>query len=255
MFSDAHTHLVGNPFGENILEPKEIQQVLKEARDKGVVLIVVGSHDLPSAERVIQIASSEEDVYVSVGLHPWIATPIDDPTYKGFLELTKRPKVVAIGEIGVDNNRSRATKEVQLQVLTQQFRLAKETGLPIFLHQRGYHQELTEAIHQENPPVSAVHGFSGDLTELKDWLDLGCYVSIGRSVLGGEGEKSKAIVQRIPGDKLLLETDGAARSPKGALEGQARVVQVAQVVASWRGTTAKEIGEVTTKNLKRMLGI
>jgi TatD DNase family protein len=252
MFSDAHTHLIGNPFGENVLEPKEIQEVLKEARDKGVVLMVVGSHDLPSSERVIQIASSENNVYVSIGLHPWIATPIDDHTYKSFLELTKRPKVVAIGEIGVDNNRSRASKEVQLQALTQQLRLARETGLPVLLHQRGYHQELMEAIHQEKPPVSAIHGFGGDLNELKEWLDLGYYVSIGRSILGEEGERFKAIVQRIPEDKLILETDGASRSSKGALEGQARVVQVAQVVASWRGSTAKEIGEITTRNLKRM---
>jgi TatD DNase family protein len=255
MFSDAHTHLIGNPFGENVLEPKEIQEVLKEARDKGVVLMVVGSNDLASADRVIQIASSEKDVYVSIGLHPWIATPIDDQMNKSFLELTKRPKVVAIGEIGVDNNRSRASKEVQFQALTQQLRFARETGLPIFFHQRGYHQELMEAIHQENPPISAIHGFSGDLTELQEWLDLGYYVSIGRAVLGQEGEKLKAVVQRIPEDKLILETDSAARSSKGKLEGQARVVQVAQVVASWRGTTAEKIGETTTINLRRMLRI
>ncbi|MFB3885748.1 MAG: TatD family hydrolase [Thermodesulfobacteriota bacterium] len=255
MFSDAHTHLIGNPFGENILEPREIQTVLKEARDQGVVLMVVGSHDLPSSERVIEIASSEENVYVSVGLHPWIATPIDDRAYKSFLELTKRPKVVAIGEIGVDHNRSRASKDVQLQALIQQLRLARETGLPALFHQRGYHEELMEAIYREKPPVSAIHGFSGDLAELKEWLDLGYYVIIGRSVLGKEGEKLKAVVQRIPEDKLLLETDGAARSPKGVLEGQARVLQVAEVVASWRGTTAKEVGETTTKNLKRMLRI
>jgi len=252
MFSDAHTHFI-NPFGENALEPREIDQLLKEARDKGVVLLVLGSHDVSSGERAIQMASSESHVYASIGMHPWIAAPIDEKAYKSFLELTKRPKVVAIGEIGLDNNRSRASIDVQLQALTQQLRLARETGLPVLLHQRGYHQELMEAIHREKPPVSAIHGFGGDLAELEEWLGLGYYISIGRAVLGQEGEKLKAIVQRIPQDKLILETDGAGRSSKGVPEGQARVVQVAQVVASWRGVTTEEMGEITTRNLKRML--
>lgn len=255
MFSDAHTHLTGNPFGENVLNPKEIQEVLKKAKDKGIVLMVAASHDLSSAERVAQITTTEDIVYGALGLHPWIATLIDDSTYKGFLALAKKPKVIAISEIGLDDSRSRAPKEVQLQTLVQQLRLSKETGLPPMLHNRGYHREIIDVLRQEKPPVGAIHGFNGRVDELKEWLDLGYYVSIGRAVLRAEGQDLKAMVQQIPEERLFLETDGVARSKEGVLEGQERVIQVAQVVASWRGSTEQYLGEVTTKNLHRLLRI
>ena len=255
MFSDAHTHLVGTPFGENVLDPQEIQKVLKEDRDKGVLLMVVASHDLSSAERVTRIAFAEDGVYAAVGLHPLIATPIDDLSYRAYLNLARKPKVVAISEIGVDNIRSRASKEVQFQAFVQQLRLCREVNLPPQLHVRGYHAEMMEALKEETPPAGIIHGFTGAVAELKGWLDLGYYVSIGRAVLGSQAQGLKAMVQQIPGDRLLLETDGPDRSRGGVLEGQERVVQVAQVVASWRDTTAAELGEVTTENLRRVLPI
>jgi TatD DNase family protein len=259
MFSDAHTHFTGSPlfpdFGGGPLEPNEIQELLKQARTKGLVLMVVVSHNLSSAERAAEIASTEDDVYAAIGLHPWIAMRIDDNIFGGFVALTEEPKVVAISEIGLDNVRSQATKEVQLQALMQMLRLARETGLPVMLHDKGYHKEMMQLLRAEKTLSGCVHGFEGTIADLKEWLDLGYYVSIGRAVLGVEGEKLKAPIQQIPDDRLLLETDSASRSSEGVLEGQARVIQVAEVVAAWRGTSAQELGEATTKNLRQMLGI
>jgi len=259
MFSDAHTHFAGSPlypdFGGGPLKPAEVQELLEQARGNGLVLMVVASHDLSSAKGAVQIASAEHDVYAAIGLHPWIASPIDDDAYTSFLTLANKPKVVAISEIGLDNVRSRVSKDVQVQALRQMFRLARETGLPGMIHDKGYHKEMMELLRSENPPPGAIHGFEGDAAALKDWLDLDYYVTIGRAVLGAEGEKLKAAVQQIPENRILLETDSASRSPEGVLEGQARVVQVAKVVALWRGTSAQELGETTTKNLRRMLGI
>jgi len=254
MYSDAHTHLTGPVFG-NPLQPQEVQGVLQQARDKGIAYIVASGHDLLTSEETARIAAAEDIVYASIGLHPWIAAPIDEETYRGFLALAKQPKVVAVGEIGLDENRSRASKEAQLQAFTDQLLLAQETGLGVFLHERGYRKEMLEVLDQHSPPCAAIHGFRDDKVALKGWLDLGFYVTIGRTVLEADGERLKPVVQQIPEDRLLFETDGVTRSEEGVLEGQARVVQVAQVVARWRGTTGEEVGEVTTKNLRRMLGI
>lgn len=255
MYSDAHTHISGSPFGENVLTSQEIQTLLKNVRDKGVVLIVAGSTDLASARRLVGIAAAEDILYASIGIHPWIAEPLDDDTYNGFKELAQHPKVVAFGEIGLDASRSRSSKEIQMECLAQQFRLSRETGLPPIIHQRGLHQELMDVMKQEKPPAGAVHGFNGDAGELREWLDLGYFITIGRAVLAPEGQGLKEVVKLIPEDRLLLETDGANRSKDGVLEGQERVVQVAQIVASWRGSTGEEIGAVSTRNLKRMLDI
>lgn len=255
MYSDAHTHISGTPFGGNILTPEEIDVLLKNNAEKGVVLIIAASADFPSAPRLLKIASAKDMVYASIGIHPWIAHSLDDATYNGFKELARHPKVVAFGEIGLDESRSRSSKEIQMQCLAQQFRLCRETGLPPIIHERGMHKELQDIRRQENPPAGAVHGFSGSLDELKDWLDQGYSITVGKAVLGPEGQGLKEIVQAIPDDRLLLETDGVNRLQDGAIEGQERVVQVAQVVAAWRGSRAEKMGDVSTTNLKRLFKI
>ena len=259
MFSDTHTHFGGSPlfpdFGGRPLNHLEVQEALKEARDKGVGLMVVASHDLSSAEQAVQLASEEHDVYAAIGLHPWIATPINDEDYEGFLRLASQQKAVAISEIGLDNVRSRSSKEEQIQALMQMFRLARETGLPVMVHDKGYHKEMMDILREEKTLSGCIHGFEGDVATLKEWLDLDYYISIGRAVLGEDVESLKAAVQQVPENKILLETDSAGFSPEGVLQGQARVIQVARVVADWRGTPAQELGEITTKNLRQLLGI
>ena len=255
MYSDAHTHLTGSPFGEKVLTPQELQAVLKNDRDNGVVLIVAGSTDLATAKRLFAIAAAEDIVYASIGIHPWIAEQLDADTYQAFKMLAQHPKVVAFGEIGLDESRSRSSKETQIQCLSQQLRLCRETGLPPIIHQRGLHKELMDAISREQPPAGAMHGFNGDAVELQEWLDLGYYITVGCAVLAPEGLPLKEIVRQVPEDRLLLESDGVKRSSAGAWEGQERVIRVAQVVASWRGTTAEKIGAAATANLKRWLKI
>lgn len=259
MFSDAHTHFAGSPlfpdFGGAPLNHTEIQKLLKQARDMDVSLMIVASHDLSSAEQAVQIASAEHDVYAAIGFHPWVASPIDETTYTKFLNLAKRPKVVAISEIGLDKFRSRASKEVQVQVLRQMLRLSEEARRPVMVHDKGYHQELIEILREEKAISGCVHGFEGNVAALKDWLGLDYYISIGRAVLGEDDGTLRAAVQQIPEDKILLETDSAGRSKEGILEGQTRVVQVAKVVAAWLGVSAQVLGENTTRNLRRMLRI
>ena len=255
MYSDAHTHITGTPFGEKVLTSQEIQTVLKNDRDNGVVLILAGSTDLATTRKLVEIAAVEEMVYASIGIHPWIAEPLADETYNVFKTIAQHPKVVAIGEIGLDEPRSRSSKEIQIRCLSQQLRLARETGLPPIIHQRGWHKELMDAIKREEPPAGVMHGFGGDDAELKEWLDLGYYITVGMHVFTPESVRLKEIVQQLPEDRLLLESDSADHSPEGALEGQERVIRVAQLVASWRGTTAEKIGEVSTANLKRWLKI
>lgn len=252
MYSDAHTHLSGHVFGDP-LQPHEIREVLTQARKVNVAYVVASGQDLLRSQMTAQIAAEHDIVYATMGLHPWIAAPIDDESFQGFLTLAKHPKIVAIGEIGLDQNRSRASKDVQIHAFTQQLLLAQETNLPVFLHERGYHQEMLKVLSQYKPPQAVIHGFRGSFEELEEWLDLGFSVTIGRTILEADGERLKSVIEQIPEDRLLLETDSVDKTEKGGLEGQARIVQVADVVGKWRGTSGEAIGELTTKNLKRFL--
>ncbi len=255
MFSDVHTHLTGTPIRSS-LEPSELHDVLRQARDKGVTHILAASFNLSNSEWTTQLATIEADVYAAIGLHPWVAAPIGEDIYQRFYALTQQSKVVALSEIGMDASRSPVPKEVQLEVFTRQLQLARQSGLPVVVHDRGYHAEMIQALRQEKVPGGAVHGFSGSDEELRDWLDLGFYVSVGLAVLLPEGEQLKPMVQSIPQGKLLLETDSATSASLGSpAEGPARVVQVAGVVASWRGTAVDQLGTTTTQNFKRLLGI
>lgn len=151
--------------------------------------MVARSRDLFSAERAIQIASSEDEVYAAIGLHPWIAKLIDDATYRNFLGMANKSKVVAISGKGLDNVRSRASKEEQLQALAAMLRLAQDTSFPIILHDKGYHKEMMEMLRNEKFLLGCVHDFEGNARDLKEWLDLGYYISVKRSVLGAQEEK------------------------------------------------------------------
>ena len=255
MYSDAHTHLTGSPFGEKDLTPPELQAVLKKDRESGVLLILAGSTDLATARRLVKIAADEDIVYASIGFHPWIAQPLDDETCQAFKTLAEHPKVVAFGEIGLDSSKSKASTETQIQCLSQHFRLCRETGLPPIIHQRQLHRELMDTIHREKPPAGAMHGFNGDAAELQEWLDLGYYITVGCAVLTPEKQKLQEIVRLVPEDRLLLESDGVKPAAGGGWEGQERIIQIAEIVAAWRGTTAEQIGDVTTANLKRWLKI
>lgn len=254
MYSDAHTHLTSSPL-KDPLQPQDVREVLRQARAAGVAYLVASGHDFMRSKTTIEIAAEEDIVYASIGLHPWIATPIDDETYRGLLDLAKKPKVVAVGEIGMDENRSRASKEVQIQAFTRQLELAQETDLPVYVHQRGYRKEVLEIVSRKKPPRAVIHGFVGDTDELRDWLDLGFHVTIGRVVTGEDGEKLRPMVEQIPEEKLLLETDGVNKAEDDTVGGQARIVEVARVVGKWRGKTPEEMGEVTTKNLRGLLRI
>jgi len=156
-----------------------------------------------------------------------------------------------LGEIGLDYARSPQTATGQRELLKYELSLAREKGLPVNLHCREAHTDMMEMLRMEvgSGLTGNIHGFSGDRNMLKDWLDLGFYVAIGRAVLRDMPELEEAVA-RIPSDRLLTETDA---TPRGQSAGPAEVVAVAEKVAALRGVTTEEIGRTATANLKRLL--
>ncbi len=246
VFSDSHCHL-------DKYRPESLTEVLDQARVKHVDVIVSVGTTLESSTETIHLAQSCEGVLAAVGIHPWNAVPLTDEVRIGLRELARGESVVAIGEIGLDYDRCPETREIQKELLIYQLSLARETGLPVNVHCRGAHQDMMHILRKDigSDMDGMIHGFSGDRTMLKDWLDLGFYVSIGvRGFVTDETLALPAAVRDIPLSRLLTETDSVAT---GQPVGPADVSLVAEKLASLRGATVEEIADIATANLKRLL--
>jgi TatD DNase family protein len=242
-FSDSHCHLVRDG-----TQAEELAKAVEQARAKGVELIVSMAMTLETSTSNVRISQSYHGVLAAIGIHPWNAVPPTDELRRELRQLAEREDVVAIGEIGLDYARNPETKEIQKELLRFELSLARETGLPLSMHCRDAHQDMMDILGQEMSPdiKGSVHGFSGDRTVLKDWLDMGFCISIGGK-RGAPDEVSALpeIVTDIPLDRLVTESEGA-NGPSG-------VVSVAETLASIRGITVEQIADATTANLKRFL--
>ncbi len=252
MLSDAHCHLFAS-------EPELLRQGIEGAREGGVELLLAAGESLESSVKTIDIGDSYDCVLPAVGIHPWWAVHIDQSLYNQLRDLASRKGVVAIGETGLDFARDPSTKEIQIQAFEQQVRLAKELGLPLNIHCREAHSEMMEILNREKTAElrGNIHGFSGNEAMLRNWLELGFYISIGRLITRPEGAALEEVVKRIPRDRLLIETDSSPHGLVASGLGPAlvQVKSVAEKVAQWTGATVEEIGNTTTANLKRLLRI
>ena len=242
-FSDSHCHLVGNG-----TQPEQLTEALDQARVRNVETIVSMAMTLESSISNVRLTQSYPGVLAAVGIHPWNAVPLTDELRRELRRFAERKDVFAVGEIGLDYARSPETKDVQKELLRYELSLAREIGLPVSMHCRDAHQDMMDILGQEMSPnlKGSVHGFSGERTVLKDWLDMGFYISIGgRRGVPGEISAVPEVVNDIPLNRLLTESEGA--------NGPAGVVSVAQKLASIRGITVEQIADTTTANLKHLL--
>jgi len=246
VFSDSHCHLDRDG-------PERLSKILEQAKIKHVDIIISMGMTLESSAETIRLAQFGEGVLAAVGIHPWNAVPPTDEVRRHLSKLAGRERVVAIGEIGLDYARSPQTKEIQKELLLYELSLARETRLPVNMHCREAHQDMMDILRKEAASglKGIAHGFSGDLAALKDWLDLGFYISIGVRGFGTNEIHSLLVaVREIPLDRLLTETDSSASEQPA---GPADVLSVVQRLASLRGATVEEIANTATANLKRLL--
>jgi len=255
MFSDAHCHLTL----ENSEDVAQAKGFVEQARKAGVGLLLAVGVTPETSEAAVKFAASQEGLYAGVGIHPWTGWVrfIDESTYQQLKGLASQPKVRVISEIGLDLARDPSTKDIQLQALRMQMRLAREMRLPINFHCRGAHDEMVPFLRAQRAQKAGgiIHGFNGTPQQLQDWLRMGFLISIGRSVLRPENTALHEAVKQIPLERLVLETDTSPRSVDDAGDkiDPSDVRHVAAKVAELRGGTAEEIGEIATRNLKQLL--
>ena len=236
--------------------------VLERARDAGVSrLVITGSSD-DSNRGALQLARQHPGVmYSTAGVHPHHAKDYTDESDAIIRELVHEPECVAVGECGLDYFRNFSPREAQLDAFRRQLDIAIETGKPVFLHQRDAHDDFVEVLEEALPKVSraVAHCFTGEHESLREYLAMGLYIGITGWICDERrGKHLYEIVNVVPDDKLMIETDAPyllprtlTPKPKTRRNEPMHLTEVLRVVAEARGQTEEHVARITTENAIR----
>jgi len=248
---DSHAHLELEPLVQDSVG------VLKRATEAGIIAIITVGTNISDAEKALEIADRFDKVFVSMGVHPHNAKEVHEGTFTIMEKLSKHPKVVAYGEIGLDFFRNRSPQSVQVSVFADQLELAKKLAKPVVIHLRDAYDQGLEVLEKAGPldAGGVIHCFSGDQKDADRALKLGFYISIPGTVTYKKNDKLRSILNMVPENRILLETDAPFLTPeplRGKNNEPALIVHTARKVAEIRKASIEEICRVTTANAIRL---
>lgn len=251
-FVDAHAHITKNHF-------EDVQEVLKNAEMAGVKRVVCSGFNFSSSKEAVELSEKFENVYAVVGFHPENTDEILFDTLKKLEMLAKHIKVVAIGEIGLDYHSENFDKDKQREFFIKQIELANKLKKPIVVHTREAIGDTIEIL-REHPPIcpSLLHCFSGSEESAKELLKLNFSFSIGGVVTFKNARNLPQVVEMLPLDRILLETDCPFMSPapfRGQKNEPKNVVYIADKISKLKGISLEEVAKVTTENAERLFNI
>lgn len=254
MIFDTHAHYDDEPFDE------DREAVLSSLQEKGVGTVVNICASPASLQRISELTERYSFVYGAAGIHPDHAGEMTEELFQEISRLAEEEKIVAIGEIGLDYYWDTAPREVQREWFIRQLNLAIEKNLPVVIHSREATQETLEimknAYQQSGGTLRGViHCFSGSAEIAKEYTDMGFYIGVGGVVTFKNGKKLKEVVEAMPLDKLVIETDCPYLAPvphRGKRNDSTLLTLVIEEIASLRGMTAEEVELRTEVNAKRL---
>jgi TatD DNase family protein len=251
---DTHAHLHFPDFAD------DLDAVLARARDAGVRGIVTIGTDRESNRATVAMAERYPDVWASVGIHPHDAAEATEDDFAELERLARSPRVVGIGEMGLDFFRDLSPRDTQARVFRRQLDLAREAGKPVIIHCRDAHPE-TLAILEEarvSEMSGVMHCFSADVPVARRCLDLGLVISLAGPVTYKNARALPEVARFVPEDRLVVETDCPYLTPtphRGKRNEPAYVALTAAHVAALRGVEAEALGETMTRNAARLFKI
>jgi TatD DNase family protein len=254
MLFDTHAHLNAEQFNE------DLNEVMQRALEAGVSQIVVVGFDRPTITRAMELVEEHEFIYAAVGWHPVDAIDMTEEDLIWIEELAAHPKVVAIGEMGLDYHWDKSPKDVQKEVFRKQIRLAKKVKLPIVIHNREATADIIDILKEEHAEEvgGIMHCFSGSAETAKECINMNFYISLGGPVTFKNARKPKEVAEEIPLDRLLIETDCPYLAPhpyRGKRNEPSYVKLVAEQIAELKGISYEEVAEATTRNTRKLFGM
>ena len=253
MLFDTHAHYDDEAFDT------DRDALLTALPQRGVGLILNPGCDVESSRKAVTYAAAYPHVYAAVGIHPENCGGCTVDDLAAIRALAQQPKVVAIGEIGLDYYwEENPPRDFQQQVLRQQLALAQELALPVIIHDREAHAD-TLSIVREFPGVTGVfHCFSGSPEMARELLQMGWYLGFDGPVTYKNARRAPEVAAVTPPERMLIETDSPYMTPvpyRGKRNDSGYVYLVAEKLAAWKGLAPEELARITTENGKRLFRI
>jgi TatD DNase family protein len=255
-FVDSHCHLDDARFAG------DREEIIARARAAGLkYMLSIGTGDgPPDLSAAVRIADLYPFVYATVGIHPNDVGKINLNTFENLTGLLRHPKVVAIGEIGLDYHWD-TPRDIQTPAFIRQLEIAAEAKMPIVIHTRDAWQDTLDLLRRHWAPTGLgclMHCFTGDAKQAHECLDLGFHLAFGGVTTYPKAPEVREAARIAPSDRILLETDCPYLPPipyRGQRNEPAYVVHTAKVVAEVRGISLQQLAQETTANFERFFGI
>lgn len=263
MWIDSHAHLNDEAFRD------DYQQVTEEMEAQNIGAVIVPGFDLPSSERAVELASQKPNIWAAVGIHPHDAKGWNLKIAARLEELLRVPKVVALGEIGLDYHYNYSTREEQLAAFEAQLRMAGQYNKPVIIHNREAHQDTLEVLAQyvrrrqsvKNSGDSVwgvMHCFSGSLETAVQCIKFGLMISFAGAITFQNAAKLREVAEKLPLSRILVETDAPYLSPhpfRGRRNEPSRVILIGAKLAEIKGLPVDEVMKTTTANCRELFKI
>ncbi len=253
MFVDTHAHLDDEAFRDDVAD------VVARSLEAGVGRIITVGCDLATSRAAVGLAERFPAVWAAVGVHPNSAAGWDGSPLGELESLLRHPKVVAVGETGLDHHRDHSPRDRQMAAFTDQLDLATGLGLPVILHARESNRQVIEALRSRNRSWRGVmHCFSGDVREARESLDLGLRLSFGGPVTYPNASLLRDAVRALPIESFLLETDAPYLPPqarRGQRNDPSSIPVIAGRAAELKGLSLDDVARVTTRNARELFGL
>jgi TatD DNase family protein len=249
---DTHAHLDDEQFDA------DRDEVVARASAAGVSTIVCVGTTAATSAKCVEIAARFPTVFASVGIQPNYAAQCAQGDWERVVELTRRPRVVALGETGLDRYWDYTPLDVQRDYFDRHLRLSQEIGLPFIVHTRESDADVLAMLREarmRGPLAGVMHSFTGTAETAAACVELGLYVSFAGMVTFKKSEALRAVAATIPHDRILIETDSPYLSPhplRGKRNEPASIVHTAECLAGVRGVSVEAFAAQTTDNARRL---
>ena len=253
---DSHAHIQTREFSADVAE------VIQRAKEAGVekIIVVGGAGDLSSNDAALALADSYPGLYATIGMHPHDAKEVDEEAFQRLEALARNPKVVAVGETGLDFYYDHSPRQVQIDLFCRFIQMARQNGLPLVVHVRDAYREACEIIKREGKGNlrGVIHCFTGDYDAAREFLDLGFYLSFTGIITFKNADALRDVARRLPLERILLETDSPYLAPvphRGKRNEPSFVGYVAETLSQIKGADFDQVAEATSRNAEMLLGI
>ncbi|MEG0564673.1 MAG: TatD family hydrolase [Hungatella sp.] len=251
MIFDTHVHYDDEAFQE------DRDQLLGSLAEHGIEAVVNIGASIETTKNTLKLMEQYPFVYGAVGVHPSETAQLDETQMDWLKEASQNPKVVAIGEIGLDYYWDEPDREIQKSWFVRQLSLAREVKLPVVIHSRDAAKDTLDIMKEQNAGEigGVIHCFSYGIEMAKEYLNMGFYLGIGGVLTFHNAKKLKEVVAYMPMDRLVLETDCPYLSPvpnRGKRNSSLNLPYVVEAICAIKGLSAEEVMEQTNQNAKRM---